>query len=118
MDELQEANFSRIYRINWLICGPLLVLFGWPYYLLISPDAEQSIALAGSFFFSLTFTLTIIHGHIAVALGALHMDVYYEWHKKSARFPKIPFHPVLFTTRFRLTSFLVSVGIFMFSKLV
>ena len=27
--ELNQENFRRIYRLNWILCGPLLLLFGW-----------------------------------------------------------------------------------------
>lgn len=107
-EELTERNFTRIYRLNWAICGPLLVLFGWPYYLVASTMLGEPVGLIGSFFFSLSFTLTIIHGHIAVAVGALQMETYHAWHQQSSGFFRFAFHPVLFSTRFRLLSLILS----------
>lgn len=109
MSELNDDNFSRIYKINWLICGPLLVMFAWPYYLLSIYFSPALYSLAGSFFFSLTFTLTVIHGHIAIALGTFHIDTYYDWHKRTMRLPWINFHPLVFTTRFRLLCLAISI---------
>lgn len=107
--ELNQENFRRIYRLNWVLCGPLLLLFGWPYYLLVVPGAGPQAALTGGFLFSLTFTLTVLHGHIAVALGSLHIDQYYAWQMSKKALSRLAFHPVLFTTRFRVIVFSISI---------
>ncbi len=103
VSEINEKNFKRIYRINWILCGPLLLIFSWPY-LIIGEMAELPLLflLTGSLFFAVPFTLTVLHGHISVALGTLQRGLYYEWQKKKVGFFKYPFHPVLFMTRMRI----------------
>lgn len=102
-DELNVTNYKRIYKLNWLICGPLLLLFAWPYLLLAEllsiPDL---LALTGAIFFSIPFSLTVLHGHISVAVGSLHRTRYYGWQTNLSGIFKYPFHPVLFRTRIRL----------------
>ena len=88
-------------------------MFGWPYYLLVVPGAGVEVGLAGGFLFSLTFTLTILHGHIAVALGSLHIDQYYGWQMSKKALSRLAFHPVLFTTRFRVMVFSISIVLLM-----
>jgi hypothetical protein len=102
MNELAKKNFERIYRINWVLCGPFLLMFGWPYYMVASLFSPTLLALTGALFFSIPFTLTILHGHISVAVGALHRDQFYDWQSRRNKFFRVSFHPVLFTTRFRL----------------
>lgn len=101
--ELTETNYNRIYRLNWLISGPLLVILGWPY-LLLAEVLELNFlsALLGALFFSVPFSLTILHGHISVAVGTLHRDRYYAWQNTKTGVYKYTFNPVLFTTRVRL----------------
>jgi hypothetical protein len=108
MNELHQKNFERIYRINWVLCGPFLLMFGWPYYMVASLFCPDIAALTGALFFSIPFTLTILHGHISVAIGTLHRDQYYSWQARRNRLFRVSFHPVLFTTRFRLILLLIS----------
>lgn len=101
--ELSEKKFKRICVINWLLSIPLLVLFGGPYlfmgqYLEIHPQ----LAYAGALIFSVPFTLTILHGHVTIALGSLHRHHYYNWLDKKALTYGLFFHPVFASTRFRL----------------
>lgn len=102
--ELNTANYLRIYRLNWLMCGPLLLLFAWPYVILAELLQVTSLLLVtGSLFFSIPFTLTVLHGHISVAVGPLHRIRYYEWQMNLPGFFKFPFHPILFRTRIRIS---------------
>jgi TRAP-type mannitol/chloroaromatic compound transport system permease small subunit len=111
-DELNKANYKRIYKINWLICGPLLLLFAWPYLLLAEMiQVPDLLGLTGSIFFSIPFTLTVLHGHISVAVGSLHRTRYYNWQTNLPGIFKYPFHPVLFRTRIRLAIIGVSLTI-------
>jgi hypothetical protein len=107
--ELDIKNFKRIFRINWLIAGPVLVLFAWPYLLICQHfGADRLINLVGAFFFSLPFTLTIVSGHISVAVGPLHFTRYFDWQQNLNGFFKYAFHPMLFRTEFRLVSLVLS----------
>lgn len=101
--ELNEKNYARIYRINWLICGPLLILFGWPFYIIVESMMSPLLAYISALFFSIPFTLTILHGHISVALGVLHRDNYYSWQRKKKSLLRLLLHPALFSTRLRLS---------------
>lgn len=102
--ELTERNFLRIYRINWGISGPLLFLFAWPYVIAGGIlGVADLLTFTGALFFAVPFTLTVIHGHIAMALGSLHREVFYAWQRKKGVVFRTLFHPVLFTTRLRLS---------------
>jgi hypothetical protein len=107
--ELTESNYQRIYRINWGLSGPLLLLFAWPYALAAEILGNPPILVyMGALFFSVPFTLTVIHGHISMALGSLHRDMFYAWQTKKGIIFRYFFHPMLFRTRFRLAMILAS----------
>lgn len=117
--ELSPKNYKRIFYINCLLCVPLLILFAWPYvifnYLLfISPEFFYPASLL----FSLPFTLTILHGHVTLALGSAHRHHYYNWLKDHAMTYGLFFHPVFISTRFRLVVLALSVIIFIVGWLV
>lgn len=110
MSELNESNYKRIAIINWILTVPMIVLFAWPYYLcagLLGMDIILSYA--GAFLFSIPFMLTILHGHVTMALGAVHRHYYYKWmiDDKPLTFGLL-FHPVFIKTRFRLILLVVS----------
>jgi hypothetical protein len=112
--ELGTKNFRRILKLNWLIAGPIIVLFSWPYVLLGHHfGADRLLVLIGAFFFSLPFCLTIISGHISVAVGPLHTRRFFEWQQNLSGMMRFAFHPVMFTTYFRLSSLGISL-IFLF----
>lgn len=118
-DELNLGNYKRIYKLNWLICGPLLLLFAWPYLLIADIlEIEEITGLIGSIFFSIPFTLTVLHGHISVAVGSLHRTRYYIWQTSLPGVFKYPFHPMLFKTRIRLIIVGVSIGMLLVGYLV
>jgi hypothetical protein len=109
--ELNEKNLNRIYRINWVISGPLLVIFIWPYLLLADVlEMNTLYAAIGGFFFAVPFALTVIHGHISIALGTLHRDLYYNWQKRQVGIYKWAFNPIFFTTKMRLFMIIVSIA--------
>lgn len=111
--ELSERNFKRIALINWLLTVPMLLIFAWPYYLLGKwSGISFPPAFIGSFIFALPFMMTVLHGHVTMALGALHRDKYYEWLSGHPLSYGFFFHPIMFRTRFRLSIFLFSLLIF------
>ena len=107
--ELTVTNFNRIYKLNWIISGPILFMFAWPYYML-SQNLDQQIyfSMVGCFLFSIQFTLTILHGHISVAIGPLHRNNYYKWQQNKKGVAKLAFHPILFSTKTRLILLVLS----------
>ena|SRR5690606_3363576 len=107
--ELTINNFKRIYKLNWIMSGPILILFAWPYYILAQLlDLLIFNTILGSILFATPFTLTILHGHISLALGPLQRDNYYKWQQNKKGIAKLTFHPVLFTTRVRLSIIVIS----------
>jgi hypothetical protein len=106
--ELSDQNFRRISWINILLSPPLFLLFAWPYVVFaLRFDMPELMLQMGTFCFSFPFTLTIIHGHVTAALGALHRIRYYEWlaeHRWSYGFF---IRPIFFSTRFRLIFLLI-----------
>lgn len=101
--ELESKNFRRISVINWLLILPLLVLFAWPFFYIAQfLNISTNISYTGAFFFALPFTITILHGHVTMALGELHRHHYYSWLKTKPFSYGLLFHPLLKRTRFRL----------------
>ena len=110
--ELSESNYRRICFINWALSVPLLLIFSWPYFFLCQLlEIQRIIAFSGAILFALPFMLTILHGHVTMALGALHRQHYYEWLQGYPYTFGVLFHPVIISTRFRLTLFILSLGI-------
>lgn len=110
MSELNESNYKRIAIINWILTVPVIVLFAWPYYLCAGlMNIDSSLKYAGAFLFSAPFMLTILHGHVTMALGAVHRHHYYKWmnDEKPLTFGLL-FHPVFVKTRFRLILLVIS----------
>lgn len=110
MSELNEANYRRISIINWLLTVPMMVLFAWPYFYgagLIGLDVV--IQYIGAFIFAVPFMLTILHGHVTMALGSVHRHHYYNWmtEEKSLTYGLF-FHPMFVKTRFRLILLITS----------
>lgn len=112
--ELSPKNFKRISIINWLLSMPFFVLFAWPYWYIANfAGIEKIIIYAGCIFFSIPFMITILHGHVTMALGQAHRHHYYEWLNKKPLTFGLFFHPVMMRTRFRLVLLVVSVLIFL-----
>lgn len=108
--EIKDVNFQRISRINWLLTGPLLLFFAWPFgWLTELVGTSDVFSIVGGGLFSIAFTLTIIHGHISISVGELHRIEFYRWTRKR-RYPwKWFYHPSLFQYSTRLTLLLVSI---------
>lgn len=110
MSELNESNYKRIAIINWILSVPMIVLFAWPYHL-SAGLLEIGIYLkyVGALLFSAPFMLTILHGHVTMALGAVHRHHYYKWmtDEKPLTFGLL-FHPMFVKTRFRLILLVIS----------
>ncbi|MDZ7683112.1 MAG: hypothetical protein U5J63_15750 [Fodinibius sp.] len=107
--ELSPKNFKRICLINWLLSVPFFVLFAWPYWFLANfMGIQEAIAYVGCIFFSVPFMITILHGHVTMALGEAHRKHYYDWlHEHPLTFGLL-FHPVMMRTRFRLILLVIS----------
>ena len=104
--EFEPANYRRISMINWILTPPLLILFSWPYlYLAESLGVHQGFMYPGAFFFSVPFAVTILHGHVTMALGSVHRDYYYQWLQANPYSFGLLYHPIWIKTRFRLTLF-------------
>lgn len=87
----------------------MLILFAWPYYFLSTIlDIDLLTATIGSLFFSGPFAMTVLHGHVTMALGTLHRDNYYYWLEKYPLSYGLLFHPIMFRTRFRLMLLMIS----------
>lgn len=101
--ELNELNYRRISWINILLMPPLVLLFGWPFYMFgFWFEIPGFLQKTGSLVIALSFSLTILHGHVTMALGALHRHHYHEWLNKRRWSYGFLIRPFLFTTRFRL----------------
>lgn len=111
--ELNSKNFKRITIINWLLSLPFFILFSWPYlYLAAFAEIEKLIGYLGCIFFSLPFMITILHGHVTMALGEAHRHHYYSWLSEHPLTYGLLFHPVVKRTRFRLILLVVSMLLF------
>lgn len=101
--ELSEQNFRRINWINIALTPPLLLVFSWPFFIFSRyigmPDP---LLFAGTFCFAFSFTMTILHGHVTIALGALHRDRYHQWLDSHRWGHGFLIRPLYFSTRFRL----------------
>jgi hypothetical protein len=97
-----------------LLSAPFLLLFAWPYWYLANfAGVEKIIAYAGSVFFSVPFMITILHGHVTMALGEAHRHFYYTWLQEHPLTYGLFFHPIMMRTRFRLVLLVVSVLLFL-----
>ncbi|SMO75323.1 hypothetical protein [Gracilimonas mengyeensis] len=110
MSELNESNYRRIALINWALSVPLMVLFAWPYfYVARLLEINEFFAYFGAFIFAIPFMMTILHGHVTMALGSVHRHFYYEWMTEEKPLTYgIFFHPIFVKTRFRLILLIVS----------
>jgi hypothetical protein len=110
--ELSERNFRRISWVNILLTPPLLVLFAWPYSIIgIWFDFPEPWLYAGTFLFAFPMTLTILHGHVTIALGALQRSHYHDWLNKKRWGFGFWIRPFFFSTRFRLTLLISSLAV-------
>ncbi|MFO8028461.1 MAG: hypothetical protein R6U28_01245 [Cyclonatronaceae bacterium] len=107
--ELSERNFRRISWINILLTPPLLLLFAWPYAILgLWFEFPEFWLYTGAFLFAFPLSLTIIHGHVTLALGALQRSHYYEWLTRRRWGFGFWIKPAFFATRFRLIPLIIS----------
>lgn len=107
--ELDPGNYKRIFVINTLLSVPLLILFAWPYLVFSSLlSAPNWVAYSGSILFSVPFTLTLLHGHVTLALGPAHRRHYYHWLQDHPLTYGLLFHPMVTRTRFRLVMLTIS----------
>ncbi|MGF1670377.1 MAG: hypothetical protein ACFCU6_08015 [Balneolaceae bacterium] len=117
--ELSEKNYRRICFINWALSIPLMLLFAWPYYFICYQlNIERMIALPGSFTFALPFMITILHGHVTLALGFTHRHHYYNWLQNFPLTYGLLFHPTIVRTRFRLSLLIISGLLFITGVLI
>lgn len=107
--ELSEKNYLRICFINWAISVPILLIFAWPYFFICEFfHIPEIIAFPGSIIFALPFMLTLLHGHVTMAVGTLHREHYYNWLQRYPFTYGLLFHPIVTKTRFRLSLFFLS----------
>lgn len=110
--ELNIRNYKRIAFINWLLSLPILLIFAWPYFFLSELlSVNKALSFPGSILFGLPFMLTILHGHVTMALGAAHRSLYYSWLSEAPFTYGLLFHEMIISTRFRLVLFGISLVI-------
>jgi hypothetical protein len=109
-NELTQKNFKRIAFINWSLTPILLFFFAWPFYRLgLMANSNLFFNYLASLTFAFGFTLTILHGHVSIAIGSLHRHVYYKWLVKNPFTFGILFREFMTTTRFRISLIIVSI---------
>lgn len=107
MSELNPSNYRRVARINFLMSIPLFGLFAWIGFALpyaIYPHALS--ALIASMIMAFPLMLTMLHGHVTIALGVIHRDLYYQWLARKGNTMGWFFHPIFTKTTFRLSCIL------------
>jgi len=116
--ELSPENYKRISVINWLLSIPLMILFGWPYLFMAAFfEVHTAPAYTGAFLFATSFSLTILHGHVTMAIGAAHRYHYYDWLKENTLTYGLFFHPMFTRTRFRLILIVLSISILIIARI-
>jgi hypothetical protein len=75
-------------------------------------ELERVITYIGCIFFSIPFMITILHGHVTMALGEAHRHHYYNWLDDHPLTYGLLFHPIMMRTRFRLILLVVSILLF------
>ncbi|MGM0545843.1 MAG: hypothetical protein ACQEST_03910 [Bacteroidota bacterium] len=112
--ELTVKNFKRISIINWMLSVPFFVLFAWPYWFIGRfSGLDQTLIFVGCALFSIPFMITILHGHVTLALGEAHRHHYYDWLVEQPLTYGLFFHPMIIRTRFRLILLVISLLIFL-----
>ncbi|MGM0586797.1 MAG: hypothetical protein ACQETE_00140 [Bacteroidota bacterium] len=107
--ELTEENYKRINIINWALLVPIFILFAWPYYYLAEMlDMSRLVMFIGMALFAAPLSITILHGHVTMALGSLHRHHFYDWLVDHPLSYGLFFHPIITRTRFRLILILIS----------
>jgi hypothetical protein len=107
--ELSPKNFRRICAINWLFTGPVCLVFGMPYFIVAQQIIKNPyLWLPGALLFSMPFMITVLHGHVTMALGKAHRHHYYEWLMAHPYSYGLGFHPFLISTRFRVAMLVMS----------
>ena len=111
--ELDPKNYKRISITNWVLLVPLLILFAWPYlYLARYIQIPDYLTYSGAALFAIPFALTILHGHVTMAVGKTHRTHYYQWLEAKAFSYGFLFHRMMMRTRFRLALLILSALIF------
>ena len=117
--ELSERNFKRIHAVNWLISLPLLLLFAWPYHFACSLlHIDPVVSGIGSLVFAAPFMITILHGHVTMALGQPHRHHYYKWLSSHPLSYGLLFHEIMPRTRFRIILLIVSMTLMLTGYLI
>lgn len=108
-NELNDSNYRRIALISWSLSVPLLLIFSWPYFFMSNYFGISPLtSLPGSILFGLPFMLTILHGHVTLALGAAHRHHFYHWLDNHPLSYGLLFHNLIISTRFRLFLLFIS----------
>ncbi|MFN1835852.1 hypothetical protein AB2B38_011375 [Balneola sp. MJW-20] len=119
MSEFSKENFLRINLINWALTVPMIVLFSWPYYYAAGMlGMQESLRFVGSFIFAIPFMITILHGHVTMALGLAHRDHYYQWLVDHPYSYGLFFSRLEISTRFRLILLITSLLLLPFDYII
>lgn len=109
MSELSDSNYIRINIINWVLSIPVVILFSWPYYYAAKLlGMQETFRYLGALLFALPFMITIVHGHVTMALGSVHRDHYYHWLNEHPYTYGLFFSQTFVKTRFRLVLLMIS----------
>lgn len=108
--ELNPKNYRRLFYLNTIFSIPLFIIFAWPYVMFSQLLSIKAIFYyPGAILFSLPFMLTLLHGHVTLALGSIHRGMYYQWLTEHPLTYGLLFHPIFIRTRFRLALLAVSI---------
>lgn len=104
MSELSIYNFRRVGIINLLMSIPLFGLFGWiSFSLCYALEKNWILSLVAATLCAFPLMLTMLHGHVTMAIGVSHRDHYYQWlNQKTNRWGWF-FHPIFISTKFRFS---------------
>lgn len=117
--ELNTKNYKRIFWINCLLTLPLLIFFAWPYVVFgYLAELRPVIYYAGAVIFAVPFTLTLLHGHVTLALGSAHRHHYYRWLGNHPLTYGLLFNDIFTSTRFRLVILALSLILFVIGWLI
>lgn len=87
---------------------PLFGLFSWiSFSLSYALIIRWELSLVTASFCAFPLMLTMLHGHVTMAIGVSHRDKYYEWLNKKNNPWGWFFHPLFISTKFRFAGLAV-----------
>jgi|AntAceMinimDraft_1070359.scaffolds.fasta_scaffold14523_2 hypothetical protein len=112
MSELSTKNFHRVGIINLLMSIPLFGLFSWiGFSLCYALQNNWPISLIAATLCAFPMMLTMLHGHVTMAIGVTHRDKYYHWLNQKTNPWGWFFHPIFISTKFRFSGLAIYTAI-------